>query len=266
MIDITDVVGLFPEAALGGAGLPAVRRWPASPATRPQAVRRTSVAGMRMKLEQRCHGIELVLADVDGVLTPGEIVFNNQGIETKQFHIRDGMGIRLWQRAGYKFGVITGRSSHIVKIRAAELGVEIVRQTAEDKLPVALEILGGLGLEPHQVCYIGDDLPDLPVMRRGAGRGRGRRLQGSSRSGALRHRAGRRPGRGSRNDRNDPQGPRPLGRPDSKIYHLSGRWLQFRIPPAVPPACCGAFGRAPRVSARWQAASWPFSRHTCCTG
>jgi 3-deoxy-D-manno-octulosonate 8-phosphate phosphatase (KDO 8-P phosphatase) len=118
-----------------------------------------------MKLEQRCQAIELVLADVDGVLTGGQIVFNNQGIETKQFHIRDGLGIKLWQRAGYKFGLITGRSSHIVKIRAAELGVEIVRQTAEDKLPVAQEILKQLGLEPQQVCYIGDDLPDLPLMR-----------------------------------------------------------------------------------------------------
>lgn len=118
-----------------------------------------------MKLEQRCQQIELVLADVDGVLTPGQIIFNNQGIESKQFHIRDGLGIRLWQRAGYKFGVITGRSSHIVKIRAAELGVEIVRQTAEDKLPVAQEILGQLNLEPQQACYIGDDLPDVPVMR-----------------------------------------------------------------------------------------------------
>jgi 3-deoxy-D-manno-octulosonate 8-phosphate phosphatase (KDO 8-P phosphatase) len=118
-----------------------------------------------MKLEQRCQDIELVLADVDGVLTGGQIIFNNQGIETKQFHIRDGLGIKLWQRAGYKFGVVTGRSSHIVKIRAAELGVEIVRQTAEDKLPVAQEILKQLGLEPRQVCYIGDDLPDLPVLR-----------------------------------------------------------------------------------------------------
>lgn len=118
-----------------------------------------------MKLEQRCQEIELVLADVDGVLTPGQIVFNNQGIETKQFHIRDGLGIRLWQRAGYKFGLITGRSSHIVKIRAAELDVEIVRQTAEDKLPVAQEILAQLGLQPHQACYIGDDLPDLPVLK-----------------------------------------------------------------------------------------------------
>ena len=118
-----------------------------------------------MKVEQRCQDIELILADVDGVLTPGQIIFNNQGIESKQFHIRDGLGIRLWQRAGYRFGLITGRSSHIVKIRAAELGVEIVRQTAEDKLPVAQEILAQLNLAPRQLAYIGDDLPDLPVMR-----------------------------------------------------------------------------------------------------
>lgn len=118
-----------------------------------------------MKLDQRCQNIELILADVDGVLTSGEIIFNNQGIETKQFHIRDGLGIRLWQRAGYKFGLITGRSSHVVKIRAAELGIEIVRQTAEDKLPIALEIISQLGIQPEQVCYIGDDLPDVPVIR-----------------------------------------------------------------------------------------------------
>ena len=118
-----------------------------------------------MKLEQRAQEIELVLADVDGVMTGGQIVFDNQGIEAKQFHIRDGLGIKLWQRAGYHFGLITGRSSHIVKIRAAELGVEIVRQAAEDKLPIALEIIGQLGLEARQACYIGDDLPDLPTMR-----------------------------------------------------------------------------------------------------
>jgi len=118
-----------------------------------------------MKLDQRCEAIELILSDVDGVLTNGGIVFDNQGIESKQFHTRDGLGIRLWQRAGYKFGFVTGRSSHIVKMRAAELGVEIVRQTAEDKLPAALEILAELRLEPRQVCYIGDDLPDLPVIK-----------------------------------------------------------------------------------------------------
>jgi 3-deoxy-D-manno-octulosonate 8-phosphate phosphatase (KDO 8-P phosphatase) len=118
-----------------------------------------------MKLEQRCQQIELILADVDGVLTGGQIIYNNQGIESKPFHIRDGLGIKLWQRAGYRFGLITGRSSQIVKIRAAELGVEIVRQTAEDKLPVVEQIAQSLALELRQVCFIGDDLPDLPSIR-----------------------------------------------------------------------------------------------------
>jgi YrbI family 3-deoxy-D-manno-octulosonate 8-phosphate phosphatase len=118
-----------------------------------------------MKIEVRCQPLELILADVDGVLTDGRIIYDNQGIETKQFHIRDGQGIRLWQRAGYRFGIITGRTSHVVKVRAAELGIDIVRQTAEDKLPVAQEILAQLNLSPEQACYIGDDLPDVPVMK-----------------------------------------------------------------------------------------------------
>lgn len=116
-------------------------------------------------LEQRCQPIELILADVDGVLTDGRVVVDNQGIETKQFHIRDGMGIRLWQKAGYHFGVITARSSHVVKVRAAELNIEIVRQGAGNKLATTREIMAELGLRPEQVCYIGDDLPDLPVVR-----------------------------------------------------------------------------------------------------
>ncbi len=117
-----------------------------------------------MRLEQRCRPIELILSDVDGVLTDGGIVFDNQGIETKRFHIRDGMGIKLWQRAGYRFGLVTGRSSHIVKIRAAELGIDLVRQAAEEKLPATTEIARELGLSLERVCYIGDDLPDLPAM------------------------------------------------------------------------------------------------------
>src|SRR5580700_7805 len=118
-----------------------------------------------MKIEERCQKIEMILADVDGVLTDGYVIFDNQGIETKHFHIRDGMGIKLWQRAGYRFGLVTGRSSHIVKVRAAELGIDIVRQTAEDKLPATQEILRQTGLSLPQVCYIGDDLPDLPAVR-----------------------------------------------------------------------------------------------------
>lgn len=118
-----------------------------------------------MSVEDRFKTIELILCDVDGVLTDGGVLYDNQGIEIKKFHIRDGLGIRLWQKAGFKFGVLTARNSHIVKLRAAELNIEIVRQGFEDKLPAAREVIAELGLSPEQVCHIGDDLTDLPVMR-----------------------------------------------------------------------------------------------------
>jgi len=117
-----------------------------------------------MKLDQRMQQIQLILSDVDGVLTDGSITYDNQGIETKSFHVRDGMGIKLWQRSGHKFGIITARSSHIVKLRMAELGVETVRQGSQDKLPVGLQLIRDMDLEPEQVCYVGDDLSDMPLL------------------------------------------------------------------------------------------------------
>jgi len=118
-----------------------------------------------MNLTDACRRVELILSDVDGVLTDGGIWYDNQGVELKAFHIRDGLGIRLWQRAGFRFGVLTARTSHIVKLRAGELGIDIVRQGFEDKLPATEEIIRDCGLRPPQVCYIGDDLTDLPVIR-----------------------------------------------------------------------------------------------------
>lgn len=118
-----------------------------------------------MKPEARCQSIELILSDVDGVLTDGGVIFDNQGIEIKQFHIRDGLGIKLWQRAGYRFGVVTARNSHIVKVRAAELGIDIIRQGFEDKLPTVRNIMEHHELESSQVCFIGDDLTDLPAIK-----------------------------------------------------------------------------------------------------
>lgn len=115
--------------------------------------------------KQVYQAIELILSDVDGVLTDGGIVFNNEGIESKRFHIRDGLAIKLWTSAGGRFGLLTGRNSHIVNLRAAELGIAIVRQGVENKLATMKEILAELRLEPAQVCYIGDDLPDLAAMR-----------------------------------------------------------------------------------------------------
>ncbi len=118
-----------------------------------------------MTLEERCQKIELLLCDVDGVLTEGGLVVDNQAVETKRFNVHDGLGIRLWQKAGYRFGLITARSSQIVKVRGAELGIEIIRQGVGDKREMFEEILDELGLSPEQACFVGDDLPDLRVVR-----------------------------------------------------------------------------------------------------
>ncbi|QDV22133.1 3-deoxy-D-manno-octulosonate 8-phosphate phosphatase KdsC [Aureliella helgolandensis] len=108
--------------------------------------------------------IRLILSDVDGVLTDGSITIDNAGIESKTFYVRDGLAIKLWQRAGFIFGILTARNSQVVKLRAAELDIQIVRQGFSDKLPAALEILSQLGISAEETCYIGDDLPDLPVL------------------------------------------------------------------------------------------------------
>ena len=113
-----------------------------------------------MKTEDRCMMVELILSDVDGVLTDGGLIFDNQGIEVKRFHVRDGLGIKLWRRGGFKFGVLTARTSHIVKLRSTELG-SMWSQGFEDKLSVAHEVASELGLTMEQVCYIGDDLRGL---------------------------------------------------------------------------------------------------------
>ena len=118
-----------------------------------------------MDLEQRCQSIALLLSDVDGVLTEGRIMLDNQGIESKSFHVRDGLGIKLWQKAGYSFGMVTLRSTQSLKVRAAELGIEILRQGVPDKLAAVKQILAELKISRDRVCYIGDDLPDLPVIR-----------------------------------------------------------------------------------------------------
>jgi len=117
-----------------------------------------------MKLDQRMQQIQLILSDVDGVLTDGSITYDNQGIESKTFHVRDGLGIKLWQRAGHKFGIITARSSHVVKIRMTELGIDTIRQGSDNKLQVGMQLIEEFGLQPEQVCYVGDDLSDISLL------------------------------------------------------------------------------------------------------
>lgn len=110
--------------------------------------------------------IKLLLLDVDGVLTDGRIMYDNNGVETKAFDVKDGHGLKLVQRAGIAVGIITGRSSAVVALRAKELGIEIVHQGAKDKLVPYAEVLESLGLTDEQVAYVGDDVVDLPILTR----------------------------------------------------------------------------------------------------
>ncbi len=109
--------------------------------------------------------IKLLLLDVDGVMTDGRIIYDNEGAETKAFDVKDGHGLKLVQRAGIQVGIITGRQSAIVTRRAAELGIDLVYQGAKDKRLPFNEILEKLSLTPEEVAYVGDDIVDLPVMR-----------------------------------------------------------------------------------------------------
>ncbi len=117
-------------------------------------------------LDRSLARVQLLLLDVDGVLTDGGVTWNNQGIESKTFNIRDGLGLKLWQRAGGRTGIVTGRSSHVVQLRADELGIGIVRQGVVDKLETVTGILAETGLGWEQTAFIGDDLPDLAVIAR----------------------------------------------------------------------------------------------------
>lgn len=117
-------------------------------------------------LERRLAAVQLLLLDCDGVLTDGGVTWGDDGVEQKTFNIRDGLGIRAWQSEGGRTGIITGRSSRIVDRRAAELGIEFVRQGIEDKQSAAWAIIDQCGLTWEQVAFMGDDLPDLPVIAR----------------------------------------------------------------------------------------------------
>jgi len=117
-----------------------------------------------MNLTEKCRPVELILSDVDGVLTDGGIIYDNNGVETKRFCVRDGQGIAMWLRRGGRFGLVTARNSHVVEVRAAQLGVSLVRQGVQDKLSVVRQLMSELALSVEQTAYIGDDLPDLAAL------------------------------------------------------------------------------------------------------
>ncbi len=120
---------------------------------------------MEPEILDRAKKIELLLLDVDGVLTDGRLILSNDGAELKSFHARDGLGIRMAQRGGLMIGLVSGRESKVVIDRAEELYITEVHQRVYDKLEKFREILQRLKLKPEQVCFMGDDLVDIQVMR-----------------------------------------------------------------------------------------------------
>ncbi|MEK6566372.1 MAG: HAD-IIIA family hydrolase [Bacteroidota bacterium] len=114
--------------------------------------------------QSKLKGINLLLLDVDGVMTDGGVYFAESGDEMKKFNIQDGYGVVRLQRAGVAVGIITGRVSKLVQRRAHELGIQEVYQNLENKLEAYNQIKKKLSLTDDQVAYIGDDEPDLPVL------------------------------------------------------------------------------------------------------
>ena len=112
----------------------------------------------------RLAAIELLVLDVDGVLTDGSIIINDDGVESKHFHVRDGAAIAIWNKLGKRTAILSGRFARCVDRRAAELAIEPVVQGATAKGEALQAMLAELGIEPRQVAFVGDDLADLPAL------------------------------------------------------------------------------------------------------
>ncbi len=115
---------------------------------------------------ERANRIRLAIFDVDGVLTDGSLYIGDDGQEYKAFNSRDGHGMVLLRQTGVTLAIITGRSSEVVRIRMASLGISHVYQGIQDKLATYEELKRTLGLSDEAIAYVGDDVVDLPVMRR----------------------------------------------------------------------------------------------------
>jgi 3-deoxy-D-manno-octulosonate 8-phosphate phosphatase (KDO 8-P phosphatase) len=121
---------------------------------------------MNAALIARARKIKLIAFDVDGVMTDGTLFLADDGQEYKGFHSLDGHGLKMLKNSGVQLAIITGRSSRVVEHRARNLGIEIVHQGAHDKLVVYEAMCRDLKIDCEATAYMGDDVVDLPVMRR----------------------------------------------------------------------------------------------------
>jgi 3-deoxy-D-manno-octulosonate 8-phosphate phosphatase (KDO 8-P phosphatase) len=117
-------------------------------------------------MDDRLKKIKLLILDADGVMTDGRIIFDSNGVESKFFNVKDGHGIKMLQRSGVEVGIISGRESMVVTNRAIELGITQVYQKSLDKLAPYRRMQEATGCTDEQVAFMGDDLIDIPVLRR----------------------------------------------------------------------------------------------------
>ncbi|MBI5287297.1 MAG: HAD-IIIA family hydrolase [Deltaproteobacteria bacterium] len=117
-------------------------------------------------LIEKIKAIKLLILDVDGVLTDGRIIYDDDGRQIKAFDVKDGHGIKLLMQGGVDVGIITARESRVILHRAKDLGIDIVYQKAIDKVKAFQEIIDKRGLQPNEVAYVGDDIVDLSILRR----------------------------------------------------------------------------------------------------
>ncbi len=117
-------------------------------------------------LEKKLMKIRMLLLDVDGVMTAGQIIYGDDGNQTMIFNVKDGLGIRLLKEAGIRVGIITGRSSQALLHRCSNLGIDMVFHGIKDKLVALEEVMATTGVTLDRIGFVGDDLPDLPLMRK----------------------------------------------------------------------------------------------------
>lgn len=117
-------------------------------------------------MNEKLKSVKLLLLDVDGVMTDGGIIYDATGLETKRFNVKDGHGIKMLQRHGVEVGIITGRTSIVVDNRARELGITMVYQGALKKIDSYIDVKQKTGLSDAEIAYMGDDVIDVPVLRR----------------------------------------------------------------------------------------------------
>jgi 3-deoxy-D-manno-octulosonate 8-phosphate phosphatase (KDO 8-P phosphatase) len=115
---------------------------------------------------EKAKAIRLLILDVDGVLTTGVIYYGSDGREMKGFHIHDGLGIKLLQKTGVIVAVISGKNSESVSLRLKDLNIRYAYLGQDNKLPAYEDLKQKLQIEDHEIAYMGDDLPDLPLLRR----------------------------------------------------------------------------------------------------